>query len=202
MKTLFGILFLALVFSFSRLSGQAIDASDRFYRLLQKNTDSVLVFGYSGGGWMPDPHLRMIVKRGHRLACYQYRDIGLLNARGSADSTGAGSKFIFRLPKDLRKHLTVVPMDKDSLRAFWRALNTTPIWTVSDDTSDGYGCPVQKGKDKVVVSDGSGYSLLRISGKELKVLSFSDPAFFEGLCPGRTGRVAIVKVAGLFDRYF
>lgn len=144
----------------------------------------------------------MIVKRGHRLACYRYRDIGLLNAHRGADSTGAGGRFIFSLPEELRKHLTVVPMDQDSLWAFWRALNATPIWKVSDDTSDGYGCPAQKGKDKVVVNDGSGYSLLRISGKELKVLSFSDPAFFEGLCPGRPGRVAIVKVAGLFDRYF
>lgn len=43
MKTLFGILFLALVFSFGRSSAQAIDAKDPFYRLLQQKTDSVLV---------------------------------------------------------------------------------------------------------------------------------------------------------------
>lgn len=179
------------------------------FEFLQKNSDSTIVLSFAET-WLGSSQATYIIsKKGDTINLLTYKYKHYVAADNGVVATKALSKKIGRVnleaatsPPDINSYLKLNYLSRDSLQLFWRSLITPKLWTISDDKTDGHGCPVVKGKFNSEIYDGGTLMFKLITKDAIKDLSFYSPNFYDEQCPGREGRIFILKVNSLFETYF
>lgn len=183
-------------------------ASRPLFSFLQKNADSTLVLEY-GRNRLGPVSLEILSKKGDTVTAYTYKDHSTikksLNHMPAAirDAFFRYNRFkILFSPVEVNEYFNPVYFLPDSLQLMWTETLSLHPWTINDDIIDGFACPPNESGRGTKQYDGESIILTLITKQGIKRLSFYAPEIYEQYCPGRKGRIAILKLEALFKGYF
>ena len=206
--------FLLLFCGFLSVAQQA-KVPTSMHQFLQKNADSTVLYNFQPS-FLEAPEYLILSKKGDTISIYTYGSKyvrnkfnivpkaiidtlqKLHNYRDYVDSYKIGINVFFDT-----KYIS-----KKDAQNFWNSLIKLAPWKIKDDDNDGgAGCTIteiKKCKPKNYTTDGGGISLSLITNNDIRYLHFDNPWYFESKdgCPGRKGRLAILKIEKLFKTYF
>lgn len=202
---LYLFIFLSLT-SIKNTFGQERKEITPIHEFLQKNADSTLILEYENN-WLHITQYQVLSKKEDTIAIYMYKPLPQIDKRIILPKAMSYKMYqrnflnAFSIPVDINFYFNPKYLPKDSLKLFWKKIETLKPWTIKDDAVEGNGCPIED-KNGVSISDGGGITLFLITKAEIKKLYFYAPDFFEEYCPGRKGRISIMKLSKLFTSYF
>ncbi|MBC7757762.1 MAG: hypothetical protein H7069_02810 [Phormidesmis sp. FL-bin-119] len=178
------------------------------HNFMQTNADTTIVMSYSSN-WLSTNNYMLVSKKGDTLTCYQYKAIDdIPTLRGvKVPSAIMHNVFYKRLyePVDVHGEFHLLVLDEETLRLFWKQMQSLKLWTIKDDLVEGLHCPPVVNTDVTIdkrVVDDSTIHLDLITRNTIKVLSFYGPANYEEFCPSRPGRRAILNLEKLFLTHY
>jgi len=176
-------------------------------QFLQQDSDTTIVF-QNTTNWMGPSALYayFLSKKGDRLQLHAYRDFV---RSGSPDSVSNKQQLgprneIILVPESRNRYFNPLPVSPAQLKLLWSNLMAEKPWLISDNKVEGEGCPVKlritkNNIEDLNIYDGGGIQCMLITKNQIKALDFYAPDFYEKQCPGRAGRIAILKISALFD---
>ncbi|WP_316842169.1 hypothetical protein [Pedobacter gandavensis] len=207
MKDKFYLLFLLVCFQLSVLA-QKHKTVEPLYQFMQANADSTLVLEFTSS-WFHFPEHYLLSKKGDTISCYTYKAPENIYSYGPtpAKISSAMYKFtmkILSVPLDVNQYFSSYTKNLEERKSFWNQLSILQPWALKDDSVEGEGCPAIPHTERIppVVYDAGGVKITLITKKEIKTIDFYGPQFYEENCPGRPARIAINKMAKLFDDHF
>jgi len=176
-------------------------------QFLQQVSDTTIVFQYTTNWIGPSAfYAYFISKKGDRLKLHAYRDFV---RSGSPDSVSNKQQLgprneIILVPESRNRYFNPLPVSPAQLKLLWSNLMAQKPWLIRDDKVDGEGCPeklriTKNSIEDLNIYDGGGIQFMLITKNQIKALDFHAPDFYEKQCPGRVGRIAILKISALFD---
>lgn len=176
---------------------------------LQANADSTIIFQHSSN-WLPLSPYYILSKKSDTITAYTYKALPRLDKRIKLPLSVA-LKIQYRnyvavnlVPIDVNIYFQPVYFSPKKLLNFWKNIGKESPWQLADDSVDGHACVDKDGnRTGSYVYDGGEIYLYLITKNEIKKLDYYAPQFFEKeVCPGRKGRISILKIEQLFDRHF
>lgn len=188
------------------VSAQLFDKKeDPLYVYLRGQADSTLILRYTGGWNSGTPHFTILAKKGDSISFCEYVGYLGLGNREITNSPVIQKKFrklrwvlITKVTPKMKEYFAVYPVGGAAKSILWKGILSADPWGIADDKVEGYGCPVNKDKNYPIIHDADGHNLTLITKNEIRGLDFYAPGFYEKHCPGRKGRVAMVKIVTLF----
>jgi len=171
---------------------------------MQVNTDTAFVLQHESGRLEP-PQYWVLSKKGDTVNAYKY---GSSYIRNVLQPQAIRRKLLkTHEPQDIydvgiNRFFNVVAIEKNEVNRIWKTVMAEQPWNITDDSTDGYGCPPVSKGEKTDVFDAGTIKLFLITPKEIKTLKFYAPVFYEKECPGRKGRQAIHKIDQVFKDIF
>ena len=178
----------------------------QLYKYLQNNTDSTIILTYEQVPNYPVTHF-ILSKKSDIITLYLY---GSPYDRRGMNSIPREIRNFFqkrdleinRLQIDTNAYFNVKYIGSDKAKQLWgRAIKFKP-WQILDDSVDGEGCPLKTNEGDYGIYDGGSVRMFLITNDAIKQLQFYAPAFYNEKCPGRQGRITILKIEKLFKKYF
>ncbi|WP_214225116.1 hypothetical protein [Pedobacter sp. B4-66] len=204
------LLFIFLLGSFSFATFAQIKEEPNALQLfLQANADSTIIFQYAPYTAQLSPYY-ILSKKSDTITAYTYKALPRLDKRIKLPRS-IGLKIRHRnyiaissAPIDVNIYFEPVYFSSKKLLDFWKNVGKESPWQLADDSADGHACVDKDGnRTGNYVYDGGGVYLYLITKNEIKKLDYYAPQFFEKeVCPGRKGRISILKIEQLFDRHF
>lgn len=175
------------------------------YKYLQDNADSTIVLTYNQDFLHPVRHF-IISKKSDIVTLYLYespydwkrRTNMPVNVRNFFQKREFD---INRLQIDTNSFFNAKYVKPKKAKILWQKTMKYRPWQISDDTVDGEGCPII-GDRKYSIFDGVTMKLFLITNNNIKQLRFYAPDFYNEKCPGRSGRLNILKIEQMFKEYF
>lgn len=201
LKFSFLILFISL-FPFVNSQAQRRDITP-LHKFMQLHADTTFMLELPSG-WVEPPHYRLFSKKGDTVTAYIYEVFykkGIPMPRSIRNKLSKVNGYNPRDTVDVNKFFRPVPMRSRYQGKLWPILMEEQPWSILDDKIEGTGCP-KSGKTDHLIYDGGTINLYLITAKEIKLLSFYAPDFYEQHCPGRKGRKFILKIKDIFDDFF
>lgn len=179
-------------------------------QFMQQAADTTIVFQVTSNWLHPSSkYAYFLSKKGDQVTFYAYRDFiwtSLPHTKENQKRLG-GFADILKVPEAPNKFFNPVPIVPEQLIQVWSDLIAIEPWRIRDDKLDGEGCP-EKVRivgntiiEDVNIYDGGAFQLTLITKDQVKTLDFYAPDFYEEQCPGRAGRIAILKISRIFDKY-
>ncbi|WP_288880470.1 hypothetical protein [Pedobacter panaciterrae] len=205
------LLFVALLCSACFVtSAQKEKKPNALQLFLQANADSTIIFQRSSN-WIhvPSPYYTLS-KKTDTITAYTYKSLPKLDKRIKLPRSIAVKirerdyLAVNWLPIDVNMYFQPVYFSPKKLLNFWKNIGKENAWLLADDSVDGHACIDNQGnRTGNYIYDGGGIYLYLITKNEIKKLDYYAPQFFEKeVCPGRKGRISILKIEQLFDRHF
>lgn len=176
-------------------------------QFLQQDSDTTIVFQYTTNWIGPSAfYAHFLSKKGDRLQLYAYRDFirgGSPDSVSNKQQLGPRNEIIL-VPESRNRYLNPLRVSPAQLELLWSNLMAQKPWQIRDDKVDGEGCPeklriTKNSIEDLNIYDGGGIKCMLITKDQIKALDFYAPDFYEKQCPGRAGRIAILKISALFD---
>lgn len=203
-------LFVALLCSTCFVTfAQKEDKPNALQLFLQANADSTIIFQYELYSVQLSPYY-ILSKKADTITAYTYKALPKLDKRIRLPRS-IGAKIRHRnyiainlVPIDVNIYFQPVYFSPKKLLNFWKNITKENPWQLADDSVDGHACIDSQGnRTGNYIYDGGGIYLYLITKNEIKKLDYYAPQFFEKeVCPGRKGRISILKIEQLFDRHF
>lgn len=177
------------------------------HEFMKANMDSTIIY-QSYSNWLHTPEYFMISKKGDTLTAYKYQSLYGYDNRIIVPNMMASkldrrmAANIFSIPVDINQYFNPIYINPDSIKKFWNNLIRLNPWQIKDDSIEGEGCPVIKGKDSPIIYDGGGITLFLVTKNEIKKLYFYAPRYFEKECKGRESREKILNIQQYFLSHF
>lgn len=188
------------------VSAQLLDKTeDPLYAYLRGQADSTLVLSHTSTWGMGTPLFSILAKKGNKISFYEYVGYSALRNSEITNSPAVQKKFrrihrvlITKVNPKMKEYFAVYPISSEEKLLLWKSVLSTNPWDIVDDKVDGEGCPVAEDQKFYRIHDAGGHNLALITKNATKQLNFYAPYFYEKQCPGRKGRVAIIKITRLF----
>ncbi|RZK76022.1 MAG: hypothetical protein EOO92_15235 [Pedobacter sp.] len=182
---------------------------------MQKNTDSTLVLEFTSN-WVGPPNLYIISKTAGLHNVFTYRSIAenrfgpiYLPSGIKAEMRSGSNRRIYSTTPSINEFFQPYPMKDKDVRILWSKMNAHKPWLLTDDSTNGEGCPTRKTEitkngDTIVYDgrmyDGGGIRLYLITKDKVRFLDYYAPDYYEKECPGRKDRIAILTIGSLFSQ--
>jgi hypothetical protein len=178
------------------------------HEFMQANSDSTIVLEYTGN-WLVAPNLLLLSRKSDTINAYTYRDLSFPSAYQKPMPSKIGrellKKGIWTVPVSVNAYFKPKDLDPKIVTRFWAEVASLNPWLLTDDATQGQGCPPVKSKDGIVrdtnIYDGGGIRLYLITSSAIKILDYNAPGYYEESCPGRADRIALLKIEKLFKSY-
>lgn len=175
---------------------------------LQANADSTIIFQQSSN-WSPQSPYYILSKKADTITAYTYKALPQLDKRIKLPHS-IGLKIrhgnyiaVNLVPIDVNIYFQPIYFSPKKLLSFWKNIGKEKPWQLTDDSVDGHACiDSHCNRTGNYIYDGGGIYLYLITKSEIKKLDYYAPKFFEEVCPGRKGRISILKIEHLFDKHF
>ncbi len=187
---------------------QKEDKPNALQLFLQANADSTIIFQQSSN-WFPQSPYYILSKKADTITAYTYKALPKLDKRIKLPRS-IGLKIRHRnsiavnlVPIDVNMYFQPIYFSPKKLLNLWKNIGKETPWQLADDSVDGHACIDSQGnRTGNYIYDGGGINLYLITKNEIKKLDYYAPQFFEKVCPGRKGRISILKIEHLFDKHF
>jgi hypothetical protein len=206
------LLFLFFIFSLLKLNIYAQKSGiTAMHKFMQLNSDTTVILEFKTNWLGIGPEYYLLSKKDDTISCYTYKELrkpirALIPEKISWAIFKYNTNNIASVAVDINIHFNPFEIKRDSVLKFWKDVTALNPFLIKDDLIDGDGCPPIKNKDgsthNSIVYDGGEVKIYLITKDKIKELNFYAPDFYEKICPGREGRVAILKMVKLFKDKF
>jgi hypothetical protein len=217
MKQLTFLIIILSAFNSHPALAQHSQPTDTLILQLQKLSDST-IFYEASSNWAGAANYYILSKKSDTVNAFTYRDLAANHGgdiiRGLKQQMLKPHpyKIMFTIPA-INQYFNFHPLPKDQVSKLWKQMLALNPWSIGDDAVNGIGCPraammkkIRKdGKSCTIeytgIYDGGELRIYLITKGNIKVLNYYAPDYYETFCPGRTDRIAALKIESLFKKH-